>query len=99
MESLGHLGIQFLQHFFLGPVEVHIVLDAFEVGAGDPTGIAQEVGDVEDLVGLDDLVGFGGGGSIGAFGDDAYPAVDLLDRLTGDLTFQWQPGSAHQLPW
>ena len=40
--------IQFFKDFFLGPVEVHVVLDAFEVGNGHAAGIAQEIRDHED---------------------------------------------------
>src|SRR4030042_3326191 len=48
LEGAGHLFVQPGQHVLARPVEVHVVLDALEVGGGHPPGVAQEVGDVED---------------------------------------------------
>ncbi len=87
LEGLRHLGVEPLQNLILGPVEVHIVLDQLEVRRGDTTGIAQEVRDIEDLVGLEVFVRFQRAGSVGAFGHDLDPLRHLLDGISRDLIF------------
>ncbi len=87
MEGRSHLGVEFFQHFLLCPVEVHVVLDRFEVGSCHAARVAQEVRDVEDIVGLEEVVRFGCAGAIGAFSHDLDAVVHLLDGIAVDVAF------------
>ncbi len=68
------------------------VLDPFEVADDDAAGVAEDVGDDEDfaLAVIQYEVGVGGGGAVGAFGEDAALqtaggiAVDGLFHGGGD---------------
>ena len=87
IESNRHLVIEATQNFLLRPIIVHIVLDGFEVGGGDAAGIAQEIGDVEDVLRFEVLVRFRGHAAVGAFGNDLDARRHLLDRFAIDMTF------------
>ncbi len=62
------------------------VLDPFEVGDGDTTGVHVEVGQDHDVALEELLVGIGGGRSVGTLGDDL--GLDLVDVLGGDLALE-----------
>ena len=59
--------------FGFAPEEVLQVLDPFEVGDDDAAGVAKDVRDDEDFLPTleEDLVGIGGGGAVGALGENA----------------------------
>src|SRR5512139_3027696 len=79
VESLGNFSIQPGEHLFLRPVKIHVVLDAFEVGGGYAASIAQKVGDKEDVIALNDFVGFWGSWPVGALGYHADAAAYPFD--------------------
>ena len=47
------------------------VLHPLEVAGGDAAGVGEDVGNDEDPLVGEDLVGDGGGGAVGAFAEDA----------------------------
>ena len=66
-----HDSVELLVHHRFLPEVALAVLHPFEIGSGDPAGIGKNVGDHEDAFVGEDIVGGGGGRSIGAFGEDA----------------------------
>jgi hypothetical protein len=73
VEGLGDFCVEPFEDLFLGPVVVHIVLDAFEVGDRYTAGVAQEVGDDKNIVLLENFIGFRGGGAISALSHACAP--------------------------
>ena len=62
------------------------VLHPLEVGHRHPAGVDQRVGDHHRPLPGQDLIGFRGGGAVGALGDDAR--LDAGGVLAGELPFQ-----------
>jgi len=81
-EALGHDIVEALVDFGLGPEVAHAILDPLEVAGGDAAGIGQDVGDDEDALVTEDLVGDGGGWAVGAFAEDL--ATDPFGVFAGD---------------
>jgi hypothetical protein len=87
MESGRHLLVEFFKDFILRPVEVHIVLDLFEVGSGHAAGVAQEVRNIEDVILLEIFISFGCAGTVRAFGHDLDVLGHLGNCIRIDLPF------------
>ncbi len=87
MESDRHLGIKFLQYFFLRPVEVHIILNALEVGASHAAGVAQKVGDDEDVILHEIFIRIGRGRTVRAFRNQFDALGNRLDSVRVNLSF------------
>jgi len=84
-EAFGHDVVEALVDFGFGPEVAHAVLDPLEVAGGDAAGVGEDVGDDEDSLVGEDLVGDGGGGAVGAFAEDL--AADAFGVLAGDDIF------------
>jgi hypothetical protein len=70
-----------LVHQLLVPEEALAVLHPFEIGDRDAAGVGQNVGDHEDLLVGQNLVGQRRGGAVGALAQDlAADAVGVLRR-------------------
>ncbi len=84
---------EFVHDFALVPKELLQALHPLEVGDDDAAGVAEDVGDDEDVVPAleEDAVGGGRGGAIGGFGEDA--AAELGGVLLGDDAFD---GGGHE---
>src|SRR5690606_11823537 len=91
-----HHGFKTLVDFLLGPVEAGEVLHPLEIADRDAAGIGQDVGNDQGAVGGKNVVGFGGGGAVGALDDDlgAYRVgivfVQLAFQRGGDQQFGFQ---------
>ena len=77
---------QFRMHLLDRPVITGAVLGPFEIGDHDAAGIGQDVGNDEDVPGVQHIVGKGRHRSVGQLQDDFR--LDLLGVLGGDLVFQ-----------
>ena len=66
----------------LGPEVAHAVLHPLEVAGGDAAGVGEDVGNDEDLLVGEDLVGDGRGRAVGAFAEDL--AAERSALLAGD---------------
>src|ERR1035438_5384533 len=64
-EGPGHDLLQFRVDVLLIPEEVVFVLHPFEVADGDATGVAEDVGDQEYALLVEDAVGFRGDRAVG----------------------------------
>ena len=82
-EALGHALGESVVDLFEGPLLVLGFLGVFEVGDVDAASVAEDVGDDEDVALFEDVVGIGGGGAVGAFGDDF--CFDEGGVIGGDL--------------
>src|SRR6202789_3324537 len=82
VEAVDHDAIEALVDFFFGPEVAHAVLYPLEVAGGDASGGGEDVGDDENALFGEDVVGDGGGGAVGAFAEDA--ALDLRGVAAGD---------------
>ena len=82
VEAVGHDVVEALVDFGFGPEVAHAVLHPLEVAGGDAAGVGEDVGDDEDALVGEDLVGDGGGGAVGAFAEDL--AADAVGVLAGD---------------
>ena len=85
VEAVDHNALEALVDFGLGPEVAHAVLDPLEVACGDATGVGEDVGDDEDALLLEDIVGDDGGWAVGSFAEDA--AVEGCGVLAGDDVF------------
>src|SRR5438552_6132943 len=85
VEAFGHDVVEALVDFGLGPEVAHAVLDPLEVAGGDAAGVGEDVGDDEDALVREDLVGDGGCGAVGAFAEDL--AADAFGVFAGDDVF------------
>src|SRR5437879_3079608 len=85
VEAFGHDVVEALVDLGLGPEVAHAVLDPLEVAGGDAAGVGEDVGDDEDALVREDLVGDGGGGAVGALAENF--AADALGVLAGDDVF------------
>ena len=85
VEALAHDVVQALVDFGLGPEVAHAVLYPLEVAGGDAAGVGQDVGDDEDSLVSEDLIGDGGGGAVGSFTEDL--AADAFGVFAGDDVF------------
>src|SRR5207302_6510098 len=65
--------------------EALAILYPLEVADGDAASVAQNVGDNEYSLPLQNLVGRGGGGSVGALAENAR--LNAMGVLAGDLVF------------
>lgn len=72
-----HLLVKLFENLFLGPEIIHIALNLFEVTAGDPSSVAEEIGYQVYSSFLNQLVTVGSGGAVGAF---AYNLDLTADR-------------------
>ncbi len=76
-------GLESGDDFALGPAVVLEVLHPLEIGDRDATGIAEHVGDDEDIAtSVEDAVGLWSGGAVRTFGEDA--ASQLGGVFAGD---------------
>src|SRR2546425_7315304 len=89
---------EFIGHFHLAPKKALQSLDPFEIGNNYAAGIAKNVRNHKHLVPalFKDEVGFGSGGTIGAFGENA--ALQLRGILRGDDTIdrRWNENITRQ---
>ena len=85
VEARGHNVVEALIDLVLGPEVAHAVLHPLEVAGGDAAGVGEDVGDDEDVLVGEDVVGDGGGGAVGAFAEDA--AVEAVGVPAGDDVF------------
>ncbi len=65
----GHDIDEAVVDFFAAPTDAELVLGLFEAGDGDSAGVGGFGGAEEDVVGEEEVGGFGGAGHVGAFGD------------------------------
>src|SRR5271157_424214 len=72
-----------LVDFALAPEKTLAVLNPLEVTDGNAAGIAENIGDGENTLCVDDGVGLPGGGAVGTFAKDF--GLDLMSILLGDL--------------
>src|ERR1700677_3317158 len=84
-EAFGHDGVETLVDLGLGPEVAHAVLHPLEVAGGDAAGVGEDVGDDEDSLFGEDVVGDHGGGAIGALAEDA--AAQVAGVAAGDDVF------------
>ena len=70
LEGLDQDLLLLLENLSFGPEELLEVLHPFEVRDGDSASAGKDVGDQEDALVPEDLVGFGGGGGAGALDDE-----------------------------
>src|SRR5713226_4818005 len=73
-----------VDHGFLPEISL-AVLHPLEVGGRDTAGITQDVGDHEHSLVGQNLVGGGGGGAVGALGEN--PALHAVGVAAGELIF------------
>jgi hypothetical protein len=85
VEALGHDVVEALVDFGLGPEVAHAVLDPLEVAGGDAAGVGEDVGDDEDALVREDLVGDCGGWAVGAFAEDL--TAEAVGVAAGDDVF------------
>ena len=86
-EGAFHDAEKFVHHFGFGPEEALEVLHPFEVGNNDAARVAEDVGNDEDFGALiEDEIGVGRGGTVGAFGKNA--ALNFWGVGGGDLAFE-----------
>ena len=82
-KSLVEFGLELGEDFVFCPREALEILNPLEVTDGDAAGIAEDVGDEEDVAALlDDGIGLGGGGTVGGFSEDA--AFEFGGIVLGD---------------
>ena len=70
VEAFDHDFLQALVDQLLVPEEALAVLHPLEVGDGDAAGVGQDIGDHEDFLLGENLVGERRGGTVGAFAED-----------------------------
>src|SRR5262245_54038657 len=85
VEAGDHNVLQPLVDQVLFPEIAHTVLNPFEVAAGHPAGVRQDVGDDEDAFAFENIIGGRRGRTVGAFGQN--PAFDSVGVMTRDLIF------------
>ena len=85
VEAVDHDAIEALVDFFLGPEVAHAVLDPLEVAGGDAARVSEDVGDDEDVLAGENVVGDGGGGAVGALAKNA--ALEFGGVEAGDDVF------------
>ncbi len=86
-EGLVELGFELGEHFDFAPTEALQVLHPLEVTDSDTAGIAEDVGEEEDVAAfLDDGIGWLGGGAVGGFGEDF--AAEFGRVFFGDDAFE-----------
>ena len=85
VERSRHQLFEFLIDLLLAPQELLHVLDPFEVGNGDAAGVAEHVGDDENVAVGQDLIRFRRRGTIRPFRQD--PATQPAGVLAGDDPF------------
>jgi hypothetical protein len=85
VEAFGHDVVEALVDLGFGPEVAHAVLDPFEVAGGDAAGVGEDVGDDEDALVGEDLVGDCGCWAVGTFAED--PAADAVGVAAGDDVF------------
>ena len=92
--SIGSHGIEAVDHDFLEtlvyrsyvPKVAHSVLDPFEIGNGDPSGIRQNIRDNEYFFVEENVIGLGCRGTIGALANNL--GFDAAGIFAGDLIFR-----------
>src|ERR1700728_3667236 len=77
-----HDGVELLVDHRLFPEVALAVLHPFEIRSGHPPGVGQNVGDDEDALVAQDIIGGGSGRSVGAFRKDA--ALHPVGVAAGD---------------
>src|SRR5216110_2812207 len=82
VEGAHHDALEAPVHGVLVPEVAAAVLHPLEVAHGHAAGVREDVGNDEDALLLEDLVGGGGGGTVRALADDLR--LDLRGVLTGD---------------
>src|SRR5271167_2286390 len=85
IETLTHDVLQALVHFAFTPEKSLTVLDPLEITDGYAAGIAQNVGDNENSLAVDNFVGVGSYRTVGAFAENL--AIDARGVLGRDLIF------------
>jgi len=82
VEALGHDVVQALIDFGLGPEVAHAILHPLEVAGGDAARVGEDVGDDEDALVGEDLVGHSGCWAVGAFAENF--AAEAIGVAAGD---------------
>src|SRR5579864_3032649 len=70
LERMHHDALEPLVHGLLVPEVAAPVLHPLEVADGDAAGVGEDVGDYEDALLVEDTIGSGAGGPVGALADD-----------------------------
>src|SRR6185295_4993903 len=91
VEGADHDALEAPVHGVLVPEVAAAVLDPLEIAHGHAAGVRQNVGNDENALLLENLVGGGGGGTVGALADDLR--LYLRSVLTGDDVLR---GRGHQ---
>jgi putative transcriptional regulator len=81
LEGVGQHVAEALVDLVQRPHVVLRALDPLEVGDGDAAGVGQDVGEDEDALVLEDLVGLEVGGAVGALGQDAAADAGRVLRV------------------
>src|SRR5207302_1808100 len=85
IEAVLHDVLQAFVDFAFAPKEALAILYPLEVADGDAASVAQNVGDNEYSLPLQNLVGRGGGGPVGTLAENAR--LNAMGVLAGDLVF------------
>ena len=85
IECADHELFELLVNHGFFPEITLAVLHPLEIGSCDATGVAEDVWNDKDAFASKNLVGCGGGGAVGAFGQDA--ALYTVGVAAGDLIF------------
>ena len=88
VESIRHFFVKALDNFVPAPVEIHVILNAFEIGNGYATGITEEIRNDEHITAVENNIRLGRCRPIGTFRDDSDLLADGFDRLRIDLAFK-----------
>src|SRR5215471_3376420 len=71
--------------FAFAPEKALAILNPFEIAYGDAASVAENVGDGEDALAIDDGVGLPCGGAVSTFAEDF--SLYLIGVALGDLVF------------
>jgi hypothetical protein len=85
VKALGHDVVEAMVDLGFGPEVAHAVLNPFEVARCDAACVGEDVRDDEDAFVAENLVGNGGGGTVGALAKDF--TADSLRILARDDVF------------
>src|SRR5262249_27020588 len=91
MKCLQYQLFQLVVDLLLAPQELLNILHPFEIGDGDAAGVAEDVGDDEDIAVFENRVGLRRGGAVGALGEDAAAQLGGVLRVDDALE-----GGRHQ---
>src|ERR1700690_625300 len=85
VEGTVHHVVEAFVDFAFAPEETLTILNPFEIADGDAAGVAEDIRDSEDALGINDGVGLPGSGTVGTFTENL--ALNLVGVLFGNLIF------------